>query len=149
MTRTSGYVIANDGVRLHYDEAGAGKAVMLIHGGGLSNVWWDRNLPALSRRFHVIAPDTRGCGRSQRTPWGHRTARLRGGRTRDHPRPGAARRDAGRLVDRRAHLLLLPGAVRRAPAAPPATRRPARRWAPTTGRRTGARSALLSRCQRW
>ena len=75
MTRTSGYVIANDGVRLHYDEAGAGKAVVLIHGGGLSNVWWDRNLPALSRRFHVIAPDTRGCGRSQRTPWGHRTAR--------------------------------------------------------------------------
>ena len=68
MTQTSGYVIANDGVRLHYDEAGAGKAVVLIHGGGLSNVWWERNLPALSRRFHVIAPDTRGCGRSQRTP---------------------------------------------------------------------------------
>ena len=75
MTRTSGYVSANDGVRLHFDEAGTGKAVVLIHGGGLSNVWWDRNLPALSRRFHVIAPDTRGCGRSQRTPWGHRTAR--------------------------------------------------------------------------
>ena len=75
MTQTSGYVIANDGVRLHYDEAGAGKAVVLIHGGGLSNVWWERNLPALGRRFHVIAPDTRGCGRSQRTPWGHRTAR--------------------------------------------------------------------------
>ena len=68
-------MIASDGVRLHYDEAGAGKAVMLIHGGGLSNVWWDRNLPDLSSRFHVIAPDTRGCGRSQRTPWGHRTAR--------------------------------------------------------------------------
>ena len=75
MERKSGYVTANDGVRLHYDEAGAGKAVVLIHGGGLSNVWWRRNLPPLSRRFHVIAPDTRGCGRSQRTPWGHRTAR--------------------------------------------------------------------------
>lgn len=75
MDRSSGYVIANDGVRLNYDEAGVGKAVVLIHGGGLSNVWWERTLPALSRRFHVIAPDTRGCGRSQRTPWGHRTAR--------------------------------------------------------------------------
>ena len=75
MTRTSGCVIANDGVRLHYNEAGAGKAVLLIHGGGLSNVWWDRNLETLSHQFHVIAPDTRGCGLSQRTPWGHRTAR--------------------------------------------------------------------------
>ena len=75
MTPTHGHVIASDGVRLHYDEAGTGKAVVLIHGGGLSNIWWKRNLPELSRRFHVIAPDTRGCGRSQRTPWGHRTAR--------------------------------------------------------------------------
>ena len=75
MERNSGCVTAADGVRLHYDEAGAGKAVVLIHGGGLSNVWWERTLPPLSRRFHVIAPDTRGCGRSQRTPWGHRTAR--------------------------------------------------------------------------
>ena len=75
MNRACGYVIANDGVRLRYDEAGVGKAVVLIHGGGLSNVWWERNLPAFSGRFHVIAPDTRGCGRSQRTPWGHRTAR--------------------------------------------------------------------------
>ena len=75
MEQTSGFVTANDGVRLHYDEAGAGMAVFLIHGGGLSNVWWRRNLPALSRRFHVVAPDTRGCGRSERTPWGHRTAR--------------------------------------------------------------------------
>ena len=75
MTPTHGHVIASDGVRLHYDESGTGKAVVLIHGGGLSNIWWERNLPELSRRFHVIAPDTRGCGRSQRTPWGHRTAR--------------------------------------------------------------------------
>ena len=89
MTRISGYVTANDGVRLHYDEAGAGKAVVLIHGGGLSNVWWDRNLPDLSRRFHVIAPDTRGCGRSQH-PLGPPHRPLRGRRARDYPRAGTA-----------------------------------------------------------
>ena len=75
MADTFGYVKANDGVRLYYDQAGAGKTVILIHGGGLSNIWWRHNLPELAKRFHVIAPDTRGCGKSQRTPWGHRTAR--------------------------------------------------------------------------
>ena len=75
MALATGHVITNDGVRLHYHEAGVGKVVVLIHGGGLSNIWWERNLVALSRQFHAIAPDTRGCGRSQRTPWGHRTAR--------------------------------------------------------------------------
>lgn len=75
MDKRSGYVRASDGVRLYYEEAGTGKPVVLIHGGGLSNVWWRRTFPALSQRFHVIAPDTRGCGRSDRSEWGHRTAR--------------------------------------------------------------------------
>ena len=75
MDRRSGYIQANDGVRLHYEESGAGRHVILIHGGGLSNAWWQRNFPVLARRFHVIAPDTRGCGRSDKPAWGHRTAR--------------------------------------------------------------------------
>ena len=75
MDRRSGYVTANDGVRLYYDEAGAGEHVLLIHGGGLSNAWWRRNFPVLAERFHVIAPDTRGCGQSDKSAWGHRTAR--------------------------------------------------------------------------
>ena len=75
MQVASGHIITNDGVKLHYDEAGVGKAIVLIHGGGLSNIWWEKNLVALSHQFHVIAPDTRGCGQSQRTPWGHHTAR--------------------------------------------------------------------------
>ena len=75
MDKRSGYVRANDGVQLHYDEAGAGGHVILIHGGGLSNAWWQRNFHVLAERFHVIAPDTRGCGRSDKPAWGHRTAR--------------------------------------------------------------------------
>lgn len=71
----TGFVDANDGVRLYYEDAGSGKPVFLIHGGGLSLGWWRWQVPALSQRFRVIAADTRGNGRSDKTPWGHRTAR--------------------------------------------------------------------------
>ena len=75
MEERTGFAIANDGVRLYYEDNGAGKPVFLIHGGGLSMGWWSRQIPALSQRFRVIAADTRGNGSSDKTPWGHRTAR--------------------------------------------------------------------------
>ena len=75
MEKRSGFVEANDGVRLYYEDTGSGKPVFLIHGGGLSLGWWRKQVPALSQRFRVIAADTRGNGRSDKTPWGHRTAR--------------------------------------------------------------------------
>ncbi len=75
MEKRSGFVEANDGVRLYYEDSGSGKPVILIHGGGLSLGWWRKQVPALSQRFRVIAADTRGNGRSDKTPWGHRTAR--------------------------------------------------------------------------
>ena len=75
MEKRSGFVEANDGVRLYYEDSGSGKPVFLIHGGGLSLGWWRKQVPALSQRFRVIATDTRGNGRSDKTPWGHRTAR--------------------------------------------------------------------------
>ena len=71
----AGYVPANDGVQLYFEEAGAGKHLVLIHGGGLSLVWWRHNFPVLAKQFHVVAADTRGCGRSDKPAWGHRTAR--------------------------------------------------------------------------
>ena len=75
MEKRTGFVEANDGVRLYYEDTGSGKPVVLIHGGGLSLGWWSRQVPVLGRRFRVIAADTRGNGRSDKTPWGHRTAR--------------------------------------------------------------------------
>ena len=75
MGKRTGFVEANDGVRLYYEDSGSGKPVVLIHGGGLSLGWWSKQIPVLSRRFRVIAADTRGNGRSDKTPWGHRTAR--------------------------------------------------------------------------
>ncbi|MXW05867.1 MAG: alpha/beta hydrolase [Gemmatimonadetes bacterium] len=75
MEKRTGFVKANDGVRLYYEDTGSGKPVFLIHGGGLSMGWWRKQVPVLSQRFQVIAADTRGNGRSDKTPWGHRTAR--------------------------------------------------------------------------
>ena len=75
MEKTCGFVRANDGVRLYYEEAGTGKPIVLIHGGGLSMDWWRRNFAPLAAEFHVVAADTRGCGRSDECDWGHRTAR--------------------------------------------------------------------------
>ncbi|MFC8529956.1 alpha/beta fold hydrolase [Nocardia sp. NPDC057227] len=52
---------------IFYTEAGTGRAVVLLHGGGpgasgLSN--YSRNIEAMARRFRVIVPDMPGYGRS-------------------------------------------------------------------------------------
>ncbi|MBV7335071.1 alpha/beta hydrolase [Chloroflexi bacterium TSY] len=73
--RTTGFIRANDGVRLYYEEMGQGRPILLIHGGGLSMAWWRKQIPVLATQFRVIAADTRGNGRSDKTAWGHRTAR--------------------------------------------------------------------------
>jgi pimeloyl-ACP methyl ester carboxylesterase len=58
---------------LHYVEVGAGDPLVLLHGGLVStNPVWDPfpitygpHLAALGKHFRVIAPDTRGSGRSR------------------------------------------------------------------------------------
>jgi pimeloyl-ACP methyl ester carboxylesterase len=55
------------GVRLHYDEAGAGPPLVLLHGIGASRSDWEYNVPELSRHYRVIAPDLRGFGLSERS----------------------------------------------------------------------------------
>ena len=84
MSLATGHVITNDGVRLHYHEAGVGKAVVLIHGGGLKQhlvgTEPGRSQPPVPRnrarhsRLRPLATDTLG------PP--HRPIRC--GRTRDH-----------------------------------------------------------------
>jgi len=50
---------------LHYEEAGAGTALLLLHGGlGTALLHYHRELPFFAERYHVIAPDLRGYGRS-------------------------------------------------------------------------------------
>jgi pimeloyl-ACP methyl ester carboxylesterase len=55
------------GVRLHYEEAGAGAPLVLLHGIGASLRDWDMQLAVFARRFRVIAPDLRGFGQSERS----------------------------------------------------------------------------------
>ncbi|MGW4327944.1 alpha/beta hydrolase [Nocardia sp. NPDC004573] len=71
---------------IFYSEAGAGDAVVLLHGGGpgasgMSN--YARNVAALARRFRVIVPDMPGYGRSakhidQSDPFGDLAAAIGG-----------------------------------------------------------------------
>lgn len=73
---STGTVHAN-GIDIHYVEAGSPGApdLVLLHGGLVStNPLWDATpfsygqyLGDLSRRFHVIAPDQRGCGLTPHT----------------------------------------------------------------------------------
>jgi pimeloyl-ACP methyl ester carboxylesterase len=57
----------SDGVQIHYDEHGAGEPVVLVHGfaSNANNNWgmtgW---FSSLARRYHVIAMDCRGHGKS-------------------------------------------------------------------------------------
>lgn len=53
-------------VRLHYEIAGSGEPVLLLHGLGGSGQDWEPQVAALSRKFQVIAMDVRGHGRSQK-----------------------------------------------------------------------------------
>jgi epoxide hydrolase 4 len=68
---THGEALLEDGVRLHYVEAGEGPLVVLLH--GFPEFWysWRRQIPALAQAgFHVVAPDMRGYNLSDKpTGW--------------------------------------------------------------------------------
>lgn len=55
---------------LHVHESGssASPAIVFIHGGGPSGLMWMRHLDALGSRFHCLAPDLPGFGRSGHLP---------------------------------------------------------------------------------
>src|SRR5579862_8545712 len=54
------------GFKLHYREAGRGRAVVLLHGLGADGSRWARNIEPLAREFHVIALDQIGFGQSDK-----------------------------------------------------------------------------------
>ncbi|HEY8578258.1 MAG TPA: alpha/beta hydrolase [Beijerinckiaceae bacterium] len=63
-----------DGVRTHYLEAGGAHrgvrpTVLLLHSaefGGAAEITWERNIDALAQRYHVLAPDHLGFGRTDK-----------------------------------------------------------------------------------
>jgi pimeloyl-ACP methyl ester carboxylesterase len=68
------HFVSIDGVRTHYLEAGAvhrGRrpSVLLLHSaefGGAAEISWERNIDVLAERYHVVAPDHLGFGRTDK-----------------------------------------------------------------------------------
>ena len=71
-TRAEARTVHANGTDIHYLEQGEGETLILLHGGVVStNPLWTgvpiayaSHMEALAARFRVIAPDTRGCGRT-------------------------------------------------------------------------------------
>jgi pimeloyl-ACP methyl ester carboxylesterase len=61
-----GRLIDVDGYRVHYVEAGAGPAIVLIHGFGGQTYSYRKLLPIFARDHRVIAVDLKGYGYSER-----------------------------------------------------------------------------------
>jgi pimeloyl-ACP methyl ester carboxylesterase len=53
-----------DGAKLHYMMAGHGTPLILLHGYAETSLMWKPIIPALAKRFTVIAPDLPGIGDS-------------------------------------------------------------------------------------
>jgi pimeloyl-ACP methyl ester carboxylesterase len=72
VTANSGGFIRANGIDIHYVQAGQGTPLILLHGGLVSTnpIWaptpvsYAGHMETLARRYRVIAPDTRGCGRT-------------------------------------------------------------------------------------
>ena len=72
----SKYFRTNDGVRLHYLEAGAGKPLVLIHGLSQTAEQFKFQIEGLADRYRVIALDLRGHGESEKPNFGLKIHRL-------------------------------------------------------------------------
>lgn len=59
------YVASNDGVKIHYETAGAGKTALVFVHGWLGNCrWWDAQRDYFSDRYIVVQMDLGGHGKS-------------------------------------------------------------------------------------
>ncbi|MEU0789982.1 alpha/beta hydrolase [Amycolatopsis sp. NPDC005961] len=67
------YTNVND-TRLYYEDAGAGPALLFLHGWGTSGRVWQSCLPDLVRDHRVVTLDWRGCGRSDHPAEGNTIA---------------------------------------------------------------------------
>jgi non-heme chloroperoxidase len=72
----SAYFTTNDGVRLHYLEAGRGRPLVLLPGWTQPAGGFAKQLAALSDSFRCLALDFRGHGESDRPTYGYRVSRL-------------------------------------------------------------------------
>jgi len=64
-------IVETNGIRLHVTEAGSGPLAILLHGFPEMGYSFRHQIPALARRFHVVMPDLRGCGESDKPASGY------------------------------------------------------------------------------
>ena len=65
-----------DGVDVHYEMAGSGHPIVLVHGHGLDSRMWDGQIAGLSRLYTVVRYDFRGHGKSSAPGTGYSRPRL-------------------------------------------------------------------------
>ncbi len=71
---SQGRYISVDGISTHYLEAGDGNrgvrpTIVLLHSaefGGAAEITWEQNIDVLAQRYHVLAPDHLGFGRTEK-----------------------------------------------------------------------------------
>jgi 3-oxoadipate enol-lactonase len=73
VTPSSGAATPDAFTKLHWESEGAGAAVVLITGLGLSGGSWWRTVPVLAKRLRVITFDNRGTGRSSALKYAYTT----------------------------------------------------------------------------
>jgi non-heme chloroperoxidase len=67
----SDFFKTSDGVRIHYVEAGSGRAIVFIPGWTMPAWIWQKQIDEFSKTYHVIAVDPRSQGESDKPPSGH------------------------------------------------------------------------------
>ncbi|MFZ0283723.1 MAG: alpha/beta hydrolase [Candidatus Acidiferrales bacterium] len=67
----SDFFKTSDGVRIHYLEAGSGRAIVFIPGWTMPAWIWQKQIDGLSGKYHVIAVDPRSQGESDKPTFGH------------------------------------------------------------------------------
>src|SRR5450755_2204319 len=75
-TFKEGWFTTNDGVKLHYLEAGSGNPLVMVPGWSQSAMEFKYQLTGLSDKYHVYALDMRGHGESAKPNHGYRIQRL-------------------------------------------------------------------------
>jgi pimeloyl-ACP methyl ester carboxylesterase len=64
MHRETGTAEVN-GARIHYEVAGEGEPLVLVHAGIADSRMWEGQIPAFAERYRVVACDLRGFGKSE------------------------------------------------------------------------------------
>ena len=70
-TTKSGFIKTSDGIRIHYVEAGEGRAIVFIPGWMMPGWIWQKQVDELSKKYRVIAVDPRSQGESDKPTYGH------------------------------------------------------------------------------